>query len=113
MTKQEMIELLYFILRDMRGSFPKSKDDIRIDKARELSIELGFENITYSIDAYISTFDEFGGDGRWFREDYENISSAYKITNLYNIKSDEFKRSTSILHYPEFAFVYEKENKNK
>ena len=108
MDKNEKILLLQLILEDIRGNWGFDLEE-RYEMAIDLAKELELQNFISSINDYIECCKEGWNDGRHFRKSferggYEGMEILHGLTKTITDKSEEFKRSISILTYPEYRF---------
>ena len=108
MDKNEKILLLQLILEDIRGNWGFNLEE-RYEMALDLAKELELQNFIDSINGYIEHCKEGWDDGRYFRKSfesggYEGMKILHGLEKTIIDKSEEFKRSISILTYPEFRF---------
>lgn len=103
MNKNEKMLLLTYLMKDMRGSFPENRKDRRLIRALELMLELSLNNLYNNTIEWIESEEQYGLDGRFFRDCVENYDELSERLETNFIVGPAFMQEIEILEFPEYV----------
>lgn len=108
MNDKEKLLLLDLILQDLRGNWGFEVES-RIAVAFELAVELGLDQFIESINEFEEFYESGNGDGRFFRTTYDDggyigMEDVHGLPYRIAGRSEEFKKESNVLTYPEVRF---------